>query len=270
MMKNLYLLLLCVTLRGLSAPEAATAAEEPQVVKEWQGFKMREFQVAGRNCRLVSPEKDLPGKPWIWRMEFFDAYPSVDIALVKAGYYLAYMDVSGMWGGPQAMPLMDQFYDEMVTKEGLNKKTVPEGFSRGGLFALNWSVRHLDRIASIYLDAPACNFKSIGKGKVEPQMINELLQAYGMTAEEFRKSAANPVENLKPLADAHIPIVAVYGEADDVVVPAEHILFLEKLYKEMGGEILTIGKPGVGHHPHSLEDPKPVVDFILAHPQGKL
>ena len=26
---------------------------------------------------------------------------------------------------------------------------------------------------------------------------------------------------------------------------------------------LVILKPGVGHHPHSLEDPRPIVDFIL-------
>jgi hypothetical protein len=26
-----------------------------------------------------------------------------------------------------------------------------------------------------------------------------------------------------------------------------------------------IVKKGIGHHPHSLKDPKPIVDFILQH-----
>lgn len=37
----------------------------------------------------------------------------------------------------------------------------------------------------------------------------------------------------------------------------------EKKYTEYGGNIKMIVKPGVGHHPHSLEDPQPVIDFIL-------
>ncbi len=30
----------------------------------------------------------------------------------------------------------------------------------------------------------------------------------------------------------------------------------------MGGPIQVILKPKCGHHPHGLEDPKPVLDFI--------
>ena len=31
----------------------------------------------------------------------------------------------------------------------------------------------------------------------------------------------------------------------------------------MGGKIEVIVKPGVDHHPHSLKDPKPIVDFLM-------
>lgn len=30
-----------------------------------------------------------------------------------------------------------------------------------------------------------------------------------------------------------------------------------------GGEIELIRKRGIGHHPHSLKNPEPIVDFIL-------
>ncbi len=31
----------------------------------------------------------------------------------------------------------------------------------------------------------------------------------------------------------------------------------------------VIHKPGVGHHPHGLDDPKPVVDFIVKHARSR-
>jgi hypothetical protein len=37
---------------------------------------------------------------------------------------------------------------------------------------------------------------------------------------------------------------------------------VESLYQQFGGRISLIIKDGAGHHPHSLRDPKPIVDFI--------
>ena len=39
----------------------------------------------------------------------------------------------------------------------------------------------------------------------------------------------------------------------------------KKRYKQLGGKIDVIVKPGVGHHPHSLKDPTPIVEFVLKH-----
>ena len=38
---------------------------------------------------------------------------------------------------------------------------------------------------------------------------------------------------------------------------------VEERYKAFGGEIQVIHKLGIGHHPHGLDDPTPVVEFIL-------
>ena len=43
------------------------------------------------------------------------------------------------------------------------------------------------------------------------------------------------------------------------------VKLLKKKYKELGGNIYVISKPGIGHHPHALKDPRPIVDFILKH-----
>ena len=41
-------------------------------------------------------------------------------------------------------------------------------------------------------------------------------------------------------------------------------LAIESIYQQLGGRISVMIKDGVGHHPHSLRDPKPIADFIVA------
>ena len=61
------------------------------------------------------------------------------------------------------------------------------------------------------------------------------------------------------------PVGSVCGEADMDVPMAENTLVVKERYEKLGGEIKVITKPGVAHHPHSLRDPQPIVDFILQH-----
>ena len=78
----------------------------------------------------------------------------------------------------------------------------------------------------------------------------------------------NPVDNLAPLAKAKIALLHVCGDADDVVPIAENTLLVKEGYEKLGGTIQVIVKPGVNHHPHSLRDPTPIVEFIVAHTPG--
>lgn len=218
---------------------------------------------------MVTPKVVAEGKPWIWRTEFFGHQPQADIALLKKGFHVVYIDVQNMYGSPTAIKHMDAFYDELTGQRGLAKKTVLEGFSRGGLFAFNWAAAHPDRVACIYVDAPVCDFKSWpggkGKGKGSPADWKRCLAIYGLSEQEALDYKLNPVDNLAPLAKEKIPLLHVVGDADSVVPVAENTALVEKRYKELGGEIKVIVKKGVEHHPHSLKDPAPIVEFILAH-----
>ncbi|MHC4504014.1 MAG: LamG-like jellyroll fold domain-containing protein, partial [Planctomycetota bacterium] len=79
----------------------------------------------------------------------------------------------------------------------------------------------------------------------------------------------NPVDNLAPLAKAKIPILSVIGDMHDWIVPIEeNTLVVEKRYKALGGEIQVIRKPKCGHRPHSLQNPTPIVEFVLKHTAG--
>jgi pimeloyl-ACP methyl ester carboxylesterase/lysophospholipase L1-like esterase len=242
---------------------AAPAAD----TNTWHGFQRLNFSVDGRSCLLVVPETPASGKPWIWRTEFFNHQPQADLALLSNGWHVAYVNVQNLYGAPVALDHMDRFYEHLTNRFQLNRKVALEGFSRGGLFAFNWAARNSGSVASIYVDAPVCDFKSWpagwGKGKGSSNDWVRCKQAYGLNDEQARACVLNPVDNLAPLARARIPIISVCGDADDVVPMAENTLVVKERYEKLGGEIQVITKPGVGHHPHSLSEPKPIVDFIL-------
>jgi pimeloyl-ACP methyl ester carboxylesterase len=247
----------------------ADDASFPGKKSDWNGFDRYDFSVDGRNCFVVVPKTPAKGKPWIWRTEFFGHEPQGDIALLNKGFYAVYIDVQNMYGAPVAMKHMDAFYTELTSKFGLSPKTVLEGFSRGGLFAFNWAALHPDRVACIYVDAPVCDFKSWpggkGKGKGSPGDWQNCLKVYGLTEADAMAYKLNPIDNLAPLAKAGIPLLHIVGDADDVVPLEENTAIVEKRYEELGGPIEVIVKKGVSHHPHSLPDPKPIVDFVLKH-----
>lgn len=235
----------------------------------WEGYRSDRFALEGRDCILVQPDMPLRSNPWIWRTEFFGAFPALDLALLKAGFRVVYIDMQNMYGAPIAMQLMDGFYARMVDALGLSSKCVLEGFSRGGLFALNWAALNPQSVACLYLDAPVCDFKSWpagrGRAKGSTEDWQRLKQVYGFTEAEALAYPSNPVDSSAPIAVAGIPIIAVYGDADVDLPPEENILLLQKRFKAFGGNMTVIAKPGVGHHPHSLADPTPLADFILSH-----
>jgi hypothetical protein len=151
---------------------------------------------------------------------------------------------------------------------GLAKKGTLIGISRGGLYAYNWAVQNPEKEVCIYGDAPVCDFKSWpggkGVGKGSPDDWQALMKCYGFKDErEAIAWKGNPVDNLGPLANAGIPLIHVVGDVDDVVPVRENTAIVEQRYKELGGEIHALHKPHVGHHPHGLDDPQPLVDFIL-------
>jgi pimeloyl-ACP methyl ester carboxylesterase len=234
----------------------------------WCGFPSEEFFVDNRNCVLVKPKKPEPASPWIWRMEFFGAFPAVDLDLLERGYHLVYMDLQDLYGAPPALRHMNRLFTHVTRHFGLKSKCVLEGFSRGALFALNWGRLNAEGVACIYLDAPVCDFKSwpAGKGRAagSPDDWQKLKAAYGLSESEALSYPGNPVDSLVDLAASRVPIIAVYGEADVDLPPEENILLLESRYRALGGEIVLIPKPGVGHHPHSLDDPSAIVEFICS------
>ena len=259
-------LVLCAAL--CHAQESAPAFPGPK--SDYRGFERHDFEVDGCAAIVVAPKQVAPGKPWIWRAEFFDHRPEADLALLGRGFHLVYLNVGNTFGCPDAMKHWDVLYRLLTETYAFARKVALEGLSRGGLYCYNWAAANPEKVACLYGDAPVCDFRSWpggkGKGPGSPGDWAKLLQDYHFASEaEALAYTGNPVDNLKPLAQAHVPLLHVYGDADEVVPWPENTGVVTERYRALGGEIELICKPGIGHHPHALDDPTPIVQFILKH-----
>jgi hypothetical protein len=246
----------------------------PSVFEEnkWHGYDIVEFNFKGANAKIVLPERPNDSRDWIWRTQFWDEQPQVDIALLEKGFHVAFVEVTDLYGSKAAMDRFDGFYQFVTKNFGLNNKVVFEGLSRGGLDAFNWASNNVDKVSCIYADAPVIDLKSwplgMGKGIGSAPDAKKCLKAYGMTREQLEAYEDIPLYNCVKLAKANIPLIHVCGDKDDVVPFDENTSLLADRYRAAGGEIKVVIKENAGHHPHSLEDPQPIVDFILTKTQS--
>ncbi|MDX1929519.1 MAG: prolyl oligopeptidase family serine peptidase [Pirellulaceae bacterium] len=238
---------------------------------DWHGFVSVEFKVNDRPVTVVIPKQSAANEPksypWVWHGEFFGHRPQPDIELLKRGFHIVYTSVPDMLGCPKAVAHWDKVYEELTTKHKFAPKVALVGLSRGGLYCYNWAASNPQRVACIYGDAPVCDLKSWpggkGKGKGSPRDWELAKQCYGFANDEEAVAyKRNPVDTLADLAKHHVALLHVYGDADDVVPWEENTGLIASRYRELGGEIKLIPKPGVGHHPHGLEDSTPIVEFI--------
>lgn len=233
----------------------------------WHGFLRRDFQIEGRNCTVVIPEKPAPSMPWAWRARFWDVEPQTEVALLDMGFHIAYIDCTDFYGSPAAMDIWNSFYEHLTKNNGFSEKPVLIAFSRGGLFAFNWAALNPDKVSCIYADAPVCDVKSWpggkGQGPGSPEDWLKCQNSYQMNEKKLLAWDQNPVDTIPVIAEAGIPVLIIAGDADEVVPIQENSNVIYSKCKEHGGKINMFVKNGCLHHPHSLRDPSLIVSFIL-------
>ncbi len=235
---------------------------------EWNSFDRYDYVVDSKPVLVIVPRQSASGKPWVWHGEFFGHKPAPDIALLKQGFHVVYMSVPDMLGSPDAVRHWNAFYEDLTLHRGLGKKPALVGLSRGGLYCYNWAASNPTKVSCIYADAAVCDFKSWpgGKGKSKGSAGDWqwVLKRYGFKNDaEALAYTKNPIDNLSPLSEAGVPLLHIYGDADEAVPWEENTGIVAERYRKLGGNITLIAKPGVGHHPHGLEDSRPIVDFII-------
>ncbi|MDR1938225.1 MAG: alpha/beta hydrolase [Tannerellaceae bacterium] len=121
----------------------------------------------------------------------------------------------------------DVWYAFLVKEYGLSPKPAFIGMSRGGSNAYTWGTGNPDKVTAIYADNPGISQSSLMK--------------------------------MNLLAQNDVPLLNVCGSVDPIL---HNTRAVENLYHASGGRISVIIKDGPAHHPHSLQDPGIIVDFI--------
>ena len=200
------------------------------------------FGVTG--VAVLVPKTEAAGKPWVFRADRIGRDASaIDLALLAKGFYIVAAPILG--GGP-VREEWDAVYKTM-TDHGFSKKPAMEGAGAGAGEAYAWAIENPDKVSCIYGENPV--LRSIMTGK-QPPLDN---------------AKKPPLDNLAPLAKAGVPILHVCGQLDPWLDRETRVA--EKRYKEFGGQMTVIVKPGEGHFPIGPVDPTSVVDFILANAQ---
>ena len=195
------------------------------------------FGVTG--MAVLVPKTAAAGKPWVFRADRIGRDASaVDLALLAKGFTIAAAPISG--GGPTRKEWDDVY--KTMTDHGFSKKPALAGVGAGAGEAYAWAIENPDKASCIYGENPV--LRSIMEG---------------------RKEKKSPLDNLAPLAKAGVPILHVCGQLDPWLDRETRVA--EKRYKEFGGQMTVIVKPGEGHFPVGPQDPTPVVDFIVAKTQ---
>ena len=150
----------------------------------------------------------------------------------------------------------------------MKPQCVPVGMSCGGLIAIKLAAKYPELVGCLYLDAPVLNYMScpcgFGVGRQRADVVAEVLNALRLNSiSELLSYREMPLDRLHVLVENRIPVVMVAGDSDSVVPFCENGVFLQRAYEQAGAALQVHMKPGCDHHPHGLEHPEPVVEFIL-------
>lgn len=241
-----------------------------KIISSFYGYACADFTFNGRSCKVVQPKHPAVHHPWIWRARFWGHEPQTDIALLERGFHVVYCDVAELLGNNECTGIWDHFY-ELMHSAGLAKKAALEGMSRGGIYVFNWAAVNPKKVACIYADNPLLNLNVYAnqmlpiKGKNDlTAMFEAFKKDYGLVSDEAVKNfKQGPIESIHEIVKGHYPILIVCADADEMVSPAENTYLFEEKINKLHGNIRVIHKPGFKHHPHSLPDPTPIVDFVV-------
>lgn len=216
------------------------------------------FQFNGYEATVIRPEN--PNGKWVWKTEFLYAFDAAERELLSHGYTRVYYSIRDKYGSYHAVRLMHEFHKHVVKEFGLEEKCVLFGFSRGGLYAFNYALFYPECVDKIYLDAPVLDMRSWPPLGSENR--DQVYAEFNLTPETIESFKGHPVYNFAEFFSHGIPLLLVAGDADEIVPLEENAGKMIDYCQKNNVDITYCVKPGCKHHPHSLEDVTPIVDFV--------
>lgn len=237
---------------------------------DWNGFRKEEFEFEGTPASLVFPDGTANSR-WLLKTEYRDAFPGVEIELLKHGFHVAYLKNRTRFATRDDCDAKARFAAYLHDKRGLSGTCVPIGLSCGGAHAFNFAGFHPELTECIYVDAPVLDFSDFpgrtGDSECERVWDAEFVKAYpGVTRAMLSTFGNHPIGKAGILKQHRIPILMLYGTEDKTVNYASNGGLLEREYADAPELLTVIPRKGQGHHPHGgLRDLTPVTKFILNH-----
>ena len=245
------------------ANAAVSTAESQQF-----GARRVVFEVGEGRGFVVFPAKPaLDGsKPWVWYAPTFigqhpdDSHTWMATQMLGSGFAICGVEVGESYGSPKGRARYSDFYNIVTTQFGLDKKACLLAQRRGGLMLLNWASENAQRVQCIAGIYTVCSIESYPGA-------DKAAGAYEMDAETLRAKLTehNPIERVRPLADAKVPMLFIHGDSDSVVPSEKNAGEYVSRCKQSGGTASIIVVPGKGHEvcPEFFQS-QPFTDFILS------
>lgn len=240
----------------------------------WNGYKRLDFEFDGHEAILVVPDQPTPDKRWLFKTEYFGAFPNFEIEMLAKGYYVAHVKNVTRWIRPEDTQVQLRFAEFLHTEFGLHEKFATVGMSCGGMQAIYLAAAAPEKIALCYVDAPvmnllSCPFNLGALDSENPRIISnrermsaEFIAARGLTLAQMLNYRNHPIDCVGKLIENHVPVFLVAGDSDLVVPYEENGKLLYEQYMAAGERIQLILKPGCDHHPHGLEDNTPLIAAV--------
>lgn len=228
------------------------------------------FQLDGHDAFVILPPDVKQNVPWVWYAPTLRGLPAqsevwmFDRFLAK-GVAIAGIDVGESFGSPKGTQLYTALYDHLVNNRSFHRKPCLLARSRGGLMLYSWAVDHPQSVGGVAGIYPVCNIASY------PGVVRAA-GAYGLTAEQLGAELTkyNPIDRLKPLAEAGVPVFHLQGDSDKVVPLEANSGELAKRYREFGGPVDIEVIEGQGHNMwEGWFKSQKLTDFAIARALGQ-
>lgn len=224
---------------------------------DFYGFERLDFEFEGMPAILVKPEK--PNGKWLFKTEYFGAFPDFEVECLKLGYHVANIKNSTRWHKDEDTERAKRFCEYLSESFGLAEKCMTVGMSCGGMHAIYLAAKYPEKVAAMYLDAPVVDLLSCpGNSPYYEESVN----ATGMTREMLKTYKNHPKDHIGELVENKVPIFLIAGDSDTIVPFCENGKFIADAYEKTDIPFVKVIKKGCNHHPHGLDDNTPIVEFM--------
>ena len=235
-------------------------------MKTLEDFQVKKFLFQEREAQIIYPDCAPNGKLML-KLEYLDAFPNFEIAMLQRGYTLCFVSHPTRWAPDSETKVVAEFVKFVAAELNVEPKVICVGMSCGGLQATRLAELYPELVSVLYLDAPVLNIlSSAGLGARHTENFEatwqELVNTYGFSRSTVITFRDSPIDHMESLIEHKIPVIMLYGNRDVVVPYLENGKVLEDYYRAHGGDLKVICKSMSGHHPHSLPDPTPIIEFV--------